>query len=209
MSKTRVLIVEDQLMPAQLFEMIINDSEEFELVSIIDDANLVMEFIDTHKIDLILMDIITKNGANGFIASQKVKSKYPDIKIIVVTSMPECSYIARAKALGIESFWYKDISPEPILNLMKRTIAGEHIYPENTPSLSFGNINSDELTERELEVLRAMTGGYTNTEISEMLFISVATVKSHILSMLQKTGYRNRTELAVKAREKGIVIIDE
>ena len=61
----------------------------------------------------------------------------------------------------------------------------------------------------ELMVLREMTGGYTNTEIGEHLHMSVSSVKTHILNMLNKTGFRNRTELAVRARESGLVILED
>ena len=107
------------------------------------------------------------------------------------------------------SFWYKDASEESILSVMRRTAAGERVYPQDSPELFLGLASSRELTARELEVLREMTGGYTNTEIGERLHMSTGTVKAHILSMLDKTGLRNRTELAVRARESGLVILEE
>ena len=85
---------------------------------------------------------------------------------------------------------------------------GESVYPEASPELRLGLASSYDFTQRELEVLREITGGDTNQEIAESLHLSVATVKSHILNMLEKTGFRNRTELAVRARESGLVILD-
>ena len=122
--------------------------------------------------------------------------------------MPECSYLERARAIGVESFWYKEDANTDLLDVMARTMRGESIYPSATPELRLGPASSCEFTARELEVLREMTGGDTNSEIAERLHMSVATVKSHILSMLGKTGFRNRTELAVRARESGVVILD-
>ena len=87
-------------------------------------------------------------------------------------------------------------------------MVGESVYPDATPELQLGLASSHEFTERELEVLREMTGGDTNQEIAEHLHMSVATVKTHILNMLGKTGFRNRTELAVRARESGLVILN-
>ena len=88
-------------------------------------------------------------------------------------------------------------------------MAGESIYPDAPPELFLGDASSSRFTERELMVLREMTGGYTNTEIGEHLHMSVGSVKTHILNMLNKTGFRNRTELAVRARESGLVILDD
>ena len=91
---------------------------------------------------------------------------------------------------------------------MDRTMAGESIYPDTTPRLKLGDAASDRFTERELEVLRLVVAGETDAGIAEKLFISIRTVKQHIQTLREKTGFRNRTELAVRARESGLVIND-
>lgn len=206
--KYKVMIVEDQTMPRQLFELRIQSSERFELAISIDNAAMADIYCHKYPVDLILMDVITRNGESGLDAAARIKRAFPDIKIVVVTSMPECSYIDRARAIGVESFWYKEEQRESLMEIMERTMNGESIYPDATPELRLGLASSYEFTERELEVLREMTGGDTNQEIAERLHMSVATVKTHILNMLNKTGFRNRTELAVRARESGLVILD-
>ena len=108
----------------------------------------------------------------------------------------------------MESFWYKEDQTSDLMDVMARTMRGESVYPSATPELRLGLASSYDFTTRELEVLREMTGGDTNQEIAVRLHMSVATVKSHILSMLSKTGFRNRTELAVRARESGLVILN-
>lgn len=206
MKKYNVMIVEDQTMPRQLFELFVNSSERYALSISIDDASMADIYCLKYPIDLILMDVVTHGGESGLTAAEHIKRAYPNIKIIIVTSMPECSYIARARKIGVDSFWYKELSRASILEVMDRTMAGEFVYPDAAPELRLGNASSYELTDRELEVLREMTGGDTNQEIADTLHMSVATVKTHILNMLGKTGFRNRTELAVRARESGLVI---
>ena len=206
--KYKVLIVEDQMMPRQLFEDMVNHSDIFELVAGIDNADVADIYCAKESVDLVLMDVLTKNAANGLEAAKRIKSLYPEIKIIIVTSMPEFSYIEKAKSIGVEGFWYKDISTDSILSVMNRVVEGENVYPDRTPELVLGNATSYDFTEKELEVLREMTGGYTNQEIADKVFMSVGAVKAHILNMLEKTGFRNRTELAVRAREIGLVILD-
>ncbi|MCQ2462176.1 MAG: response regulator transcription factor [Clostridia bacterium] len=207
MSKTKVLIVEDQAMPRKMFEMTVKASDDFELAASIDNADLADIYCLNRGVDLIIMDVLTKDGASGLEASKKIKFKFPNIKIIVVTSMPEYSFIDYAKKIGVDSFCYKESMFDNILSVMKRTMDGEKVYPDEVPVISLGAALSTDFTRRELEVLKLMTGGYTNTEIGEKLFISLGTVKTHIQSMLDKTSFRNRTELAVKARESGIVIL--
>lgn len=113
----------------------------------------------THQIDLILMDVCTAMNVSGLEAAEKIKSRFPNIKIIIITSQPECSFIDRARAAGVESFWYKTASAEEILTVMDRTMAGESIYPDNTPSLKLGVADSDKFSDRELEVLRPAAAG--------------------------------------------------
>ena len=87
-------------------------------------------------------------------------------------------------------------------------MAGECIYPDASPPLQLGNITSEALTDRELEVLREVVAGETDAAIAEKLHLSLRTVKGHIQAMRDKTGFRNRTELAVRARDCGLIIND-
>ena len=205
----RVLVVEDQEMPRQLFEIFINSSEEFKHVGSVANAGLALSMCKNQQVDLILMDVMTELGHSGLEAAAEIKQVFPKIKIIIVTSMPEYTWLQRAREIGVESFWYKDGKKTAILDVMKRTMAGESIYPDSTPPLQFGYITSDELTARELEVLREVVAGESDAAIAEKLYMSLRTVKGHIQSMRDKTGFRNRTELAVRARDCGLIIIDK
>ncbi|MBO4501097.1 MAG: response regulator transcription factor [Clostridia bacterium] len=201
-----VLIVEDQDIPRELFEIYINASEKFKHLLSITNASAAISVCRRNRVDLILMDVMTELEHSGLDAAEEIKRDFPQIKIIIVTSMPEYSWLARARQIGVDSFWYKDAHKESILDVMERTMAGERIYPDETPLIRIGNATNREFTERELDVLKELTTGDTNAEIAERLFISVATVKSHILHLMEKTGFKTRTELVSKARGLGIVI---
>ncbi len=203
---TNVLVVEDQAMPRQLFEIFIGSSPNYNLLFSIESAAMADLYCMKHPIDLIIMDVCTAFGASGLDAAERIKQKYPKIKIIIVTSMPEYSYIERAKSIGVDSFWYKEISKEPILELMDRTMAGESVYPDKTPELRLGDASSYDFTERELEVLKELTSGDTDAVIAERLHMSVWTVRDHVKHMMNRTGVDSRTKLAVAAREVGLVI---
>ena len=205
----QVLLVEDDPMARQLLEIYVNKSETYELAGSVESALFAEVFCRTHPVDVILMDVCTAMNANGIDAAQDIKKHLPEIKIIIITSQPECSFIDRAREAGVDSFWYKSATAEEIITVMDRTLSGESIYPDNTPILKIGDTVSERFSERELEVLRLVVAGETDAAIAEKLFISVATVKTHIQSMKNRTGFRNRTELAVKARESGLVICDQ
>ncbi len=204
----RVLIAEDFLITRQLFENIINDAEDFELAASFSTADEAVAYVGKRYVDLVIMDIVMQKGAGGLAAARKIKDIRPETRILIVTSMPEVSYIDKARSIGVESFWYKEIQDQPILDMTRRTVGGESIYPDATPVVRLGNAISTEFTEKETEVLRELTNGASNREIAEMLGISERTVKMHITNMIQKTGFRSRLELAVKARTGGLVIPD-
>jgi len=203
---TRVLIVEDDPMARQLLEMCIRQSGRYELLPSVESAAFTELCCRTNSTDLILMDVCTALHANGIEAAEKIKRSFPNIKIIIITSLADCSFIDRAKKAGVDSFWYKSAPAERILEIMDRTMEGESIYPHETPPLQLGNVTSKALTDRELEVLRLVVEGETDAAIAEKLHVSLRTVKTHIQSMRSKTGFRNRTELAVHARDCGLII---
>ena len=203
-----VLIVEDDPMARKLLEIFVATSDNYHLVPSLDSAAMVELYCMTNHVDLVLMDVCTSMDANGIEAAVKLKKNYPQIKIIIMTSQPEYSYIDQARKIGVESFWYKEPTAEALLKVMDRTVAGESIYPDSAPVTRLGAALSNDFTERELEVLRHVVAGETDAAIAEKLFITVSAVKFHIQNMKNRTGFRNRTELAVKARESGLIICD-
>lgn len=204
----RVLIVEDQEMPRQLFEIFVNSSVNYIHAGSVANAGLALSMCRNQQIDLILMDVMTELGHSGLEAAKEIKQVYPKIKIIIVTSMPEYSWLKRAREIGVDSFWYKDGKKDAILDVMDRTMNGENIYPDSTPLIRIGNSTNHEFTERELGILRELTTGDSNSEIGARIGISASTVKYHVENLLSKTGFRTRTELAAEARSLGIVIKD-
>ena len=203
-----VLIVEDDPMARKLLEIFVSTSEQYHLLPSLDSAAMAELYCMTNRVDLILMDVCTALDANGIEAAEKLKKQYPQIKIIIITSQPEYSYIAHARKIGVESFWYKEPTAEALLKIMDRTMAGESIYPDSAPVTRLGAALSDDFTERELEVLRELVSGKTDAAIAETLCLSVTRVKQHIQRIREKTQFANRTELAVRARESGLVIGD-
>ena len=201
-----VLIVEDDPMARKLMEIFISSSEKYRLLPSLSNAALAEVYCMTNKVDLILMDVITAKNSNGLAAAEKIKKMFPKIKIIIITGMPEYTYITRAKKIGVESFWYKEPVAETLLDVMDQTMNGVSVYPDSTPVMKLGDAFSDDFTERELAVLKEVVSGKTDADIAESMNLSVYTVKQYIKKIREKTNFSNRTELAVRARESGIVI---
>lgn len=205
----KIMIVDDQFISREMFKLYISQCPDYEVVYCVDTAMFADTYVLNSNLDLVIMDILMQDGSNGLDAAKKIKKLKPDLKIIAVTSMPEVSWMNKAKQIGIESFWYKEVSEETILNIIERTLAGESVYPMETPTVKLGMIDSTELTPREIQVLRLLTTGAGNDEIADRLGVSLNTVKTHIKHLLEKTGFTSRTQLAIQARITGFVIEDD
>ena len=203
------MIVDDQFVSREMFKLYISQCPDYEVVYCVDTAMFADTYVLNTKLDLVIMDILMQDGSNGLDAAEKIKKLRPELKIIAVTSMPEVSWMDRAKGIGIESFWYKEVSEKTILEIIERTLNGESIYPIKTPEVKLGMTKSTDLTPREIQVLRLLTTGVENDEIADSLGISLNTVKTHIQHLLDKTGFASRTQLAIQARITGFVIGDD
>ena len=204
--KIKVLIVDDQYVARSFFEIHVEMAKKYELAASLANAEEAVAWCMEHPVDLVIMDVMMKYGLDGLTCARTIKNNNPNIKIIIATSTAESRWIEKAKKANIDSFWFKEYSDIPLTELMDRTMMGESVYPDSQPNPAFGEITKYDLSERELEVLRELTGNLTNDEIAENLHISPYTVKRHIENILAKTGYKSRVELAVNARVLGVVV---
>ena len=202
----KVMIVEDQRMARESMENYINQSDKYSLALSIANAGLAEMSCSVHPVDLILMDVCTENDESGFEAAKRIKERYPGIKIIIVTSMLDYSYIDRAKEVGADSIWFKDVSREELMTVIDRTMAGESVFPEKTPEVRIGQATSYEFSEAEIRVLRLLVEGMTYKQMAEKLNITTDCVKAHISSMLSKTGFTSKTKLAAVVISKKLIV---
>ena len=205
----KVVVADDYRISRTFFEMMVQSNDCYELTASFASALDAAEYCAHNKVDLVIMDVLMRTGIDGLTAAQQIKKQRPEIKIILATSTAESLWEDNARMIGVESFWYKEYSKEPLIEVMNRTMAGESVYPESPANVRLGDIKRVNLTERDLDVLRELTHGYTNEEIADKLGISVNTVRTHVRNMLMKTGYKNRLSLVVNAAMLGIVVNDE
>ena len=123
-----------------------------------------------------------------------------------MTSMPEHSFIQKAKACGCNGFWYKEYGSTALIEVCDRVMNGEYVYPEDTPMIRIGYSNSAEFTSREFDIIRELAQGRKYEEIAADLDITPNTVKYHIKNILQKTGYQNTLQLVAEVVEKRLIL---
>lgn len=203
----RVLIVEDQKMAQENMERIIQNGERYRLAGTLANAADAELFCMHSPVDLILMDVCTAHDENGIEATAVIKKKFPSVKVIIVTSMAEHTFLEKAKAAGADSFWYKDASRGELLSVMDRTMEGERIFPEKTPEVRLGLTTSYELTPSELEVLRALMQSTGDEDAAGMLNCTKSNIRWHLNKILEKTGYRTRMELLIAVAQKNLIIV--
>ena len=202
----KVVIAEDFRMIRETFENTVKRAEGYTLAASFPTAAQAVRYMEKNEADLVLADVLIPGSMSGLKAAEMIKSMKPYVKIIVVTSMPELSYEKRARQIGVEGFWQKEIQEQPILEIMDRVMAGETVYPSEQVEVPIGNAMSTEFTDREAEVLKELVTGASNREIAAKLNMGESTVKMHITNMLQKSGFHSRLELALMARHYGIAI---
>lgn len=198
---THIMIVEDQAMVRKLLESYIEKEPGLVLAASIPGANLAPELCRQQQVDLILMDVQTENRENGLLAAEQIKHEHPQIKIVIVTSLIDAEILRQARKLGADSLWYKDGSQERLMETVRRTMSGEHIFPDTPPVTQIGTAKSSEFTEAEMRVLRCLVQGMSYTATAETLGVDARTVKFHVSNMLQKTNFENKLQLAVAAIE--------
>lgn len=202
----QVLIVEDQKMPRENMIGYVNSSNNYKLAGTLSNAAMAELFCSGHHVDLILMDVCTERDENGLEATAIIKKRFPKIKVIIVTSMVECSFLDRAHEAGADSFWYKDDSEDELLTVMDRTMTGESVFPERTPEVELGLTTSYELTGGEIKVLRLLMESLSYEEIARELGCSERNVRFHLNNVLEKTGYKNKMQLLLAISDKRLII---
>lgn len=170
---------------------------------------LVLEFIP----DVVLMDLIMP-GMDGIETTRRVKALSPRTQVVVLTSYHEDAHIFPALKAGAISYILKDMKVEKLAEAIHRAVQGEVTLHPRVAARVLQNIRGEssgeenlftELTERELDVLKLIANGMTNSQIASKLVISENTVKGHVSNILSKLHLADRTQVAVYAWQKGIV----
>lgn len=203
--KIRVAVVDDQRLARMYVDLFVKSSTRYELAASIPYAEDALAWCRKNKPDLVIMDVMMARGMDGLTAASLLKKEQPQIKIILATSMAQPEWMAQAQAAGIDSFWYKEYSRLPLLEIMDRTVDGESVYADTPPQAMLGSLPTSELTDQQKRLLSCLTLGLPNKEIAERMQISPLTVKSHLEQLMDKTGIHSRTELAVKASRLGLM----
>ncbi|SDP03878.1 two component transcriptional regulator, LuxR family [Klenkia soli] len=217
----RVVLVDDQQMVRAGFRMVIDSQPDLEVVGEAGDGAAAVQLLRRTPADVVLMDI-RMPGTDGIEATRQVTALPEPPRVVVLTTFDLDEYVVAAIGAGASGFLLKDAAPEEMLAALRTVHAGDSVIAASStrrllqhvaPLLRGGAPASPggpdpalaELTPRETEVLVQMAYGASNTEIARGLFVSEATVKTHVGRVLAKTGSRDRVQAVVLAFRSGLV----
>ncbi len=223
MTKIRVLIVDDQALVRAGFRMILESEEDIEIVGEAGDGLEALQAVQELRPDVVLMDIRMPN-LDGLEATRRILDEDADAggdgpRVLMLTTFDLDEYVYEALRACASGFMLKDTPPEQLVAAIHVVASGDALLspaitkrvieefirrPPSTIATAPSPKVAD-LTERELEVLRLIARGMSNAEIGEHLFLSEATVKTHVTRILSKLGLRDRVQAVVVAYESGLV----
>jgi DNA-binding NarL/FixJ family response regulator len=214
---TRILIVDDQALVRAGFRLVLESQKDFDVVGEAADGDEAVDAARRLKPDVVLMDVRMPH-TDGLEATRRILQNGSPIRIVMLTTFDLDEYVYAALRAGACGFLLKDVTPDRLIDAVRLVKSGDALLaPSITrrlieryatrggPSTLQRDIES--LTEREAGVLRLMARGLANQEIGRELFVSEATVKTHIAHIFDKLGVNNRVQAVIAAYQSGLVKI--
>lgn len=213
----RVLLVDDQTLVRTGFRMVLDAHPAVDVVGEAADGRTGLDMCRTLAPDVVLMDV-RMPGMDGIAATELIAENCPQSRVIVLTTFDLDEYAFAALRAGASGFLLKDVGPPELLASIKAVAGGDaaissrvsrrmlELFSQRLPSGPFsgGDEALAALTPREREILSAIAGGLTNTEIGERLVVAESTVKTHVGRILMKLGLRDRVHAVIFAYEHGV-----
>lgn len=204
----RILIVEDHAVVRQGLVALLNTMPEFAVVAQASDGDEGGALFRQHQPDVTLMDLRLPKQ-NGVETIGQIRGEFPEARIIVLTTFDGDEDIYRALQAGAKGYLLKGMDGDVLMEAIRAVHAGKSRIPAPVAERLAGRLSGPVLTERETDVLKQIVLGRSNKEIGTALFISEATVKTHINSLLGKLGVSDRTQAATTALQRGIVHLEQ
>jgi DNA-binding NarL/FixJ family response regulator len=209
----KILLCDDQAVIRDGLEMLLNLEKDIQVIATAQDGAEAVELAEQKHPDLVLMDL-KMPGTNGIEATRQIRAKFPNIKVLVLTTYDDDEWVFDAIRAGASGYLLKDTPREKIIEAVRGTMAGKSFVDPAVAGKLFSQIASNQtqpaslltekLTERETDVLHLIARGFNNGEIASRLHLSEGTVRNHVSAILEKLGVSDRTQAAVIAIQHGL-----
>jgi DNA-binding NarL/FixJ family response regulator len=209
-----VLLVDDQELVRSGFAMLLGAQDDIEVVGEAADGADAITQVDTLRPDVVLMDV-RMPGVDGIEATRRIVEAHPSVRVLVLTTFDLDEYVYAALQAGASGFLLKDATAEELVHGVRVVANGDALLAPSVTRRLIEKVGVsastraapglDDLTAKEREVLEHLATGLSNAEIAGAMFVSEATVKTHVGHVLTKLGVRDRVQAVVLAYESGVV----
>jgi len=213
----RVLIVDDQRLMREGLRTLLELESDLLVVGEADDGQAAVAAYEELEPDVVLMDI-RMPGVDGVEATRRIYQRWPEARILILTTFDDDSYIFEGLRAGAMGYLLKDVSGQELATAVRTVAAGSALIGPSVARKVLAELARasgarrasdlvlpEPLTEREQEILQLVAHGLSNPDIAARLHLAEGTVKNYVTSILQKTGTRDRTEAAVRAKTLGLI----
>ncbi|WP_425392794.1 response regulator [Ekhidna sp.] len=205
MSTIKILIADDHQIVIDGLKLVLSAREELKVVSEASNGVEVLEYLENHRVDVVVLDI-NMPEMDGIKCAKKVKTLYPKTKVIILTMYAQKSFVEEIVKIGIDGCLLKNNTGKELCDAIIRVHEGKSYYDQIQ---NFNKSDADHkefsLSEREVEIIRKLGDGMTSAQISDDLFISEHTVKTHRKNILRKLNLHSSSELIQYALNNGII----
>lgn len=202
--KKKIMLIEDQTLLNNMLQKVL--SNDYDIVCSCTSAKDMLTLYQKYTPDLILTDVVTKDGANGIEYSKEVKEKYGNkVKILAITGVPDITFLDNAKKYNLDGLIYKDIDTNALLTSIKQILNGYTLFPDNY-IYNEENEKFKNLSSKEVKIIKLLCEAMDREDIAKELNITSGTLKNYITNILNKMEFDSISKLTIFCVSNGYIV---
>jgi DNA-binding NarL/FixJ family response regulator len=207
LSATRIVLVDDHRVVARSLQSYLESFPDMQVVGIASSGEELLAHLAEWNPEIVIQDLLLPGGIDGIETTRRVRERAPAVRVIALTASMDEARMAGVLSAGAAGYVRKDADPEILLAAVRAVARGRTFIDPSVSGRFFHG--AEELTRRELEVLRLMVDGRSNKEIASALEIGDQTVKTHVANVLGKLHADNRAQAVTQALKRGLIGLQE
>jgi len=215
MTTMNIILADDHRIFRDGLKSLLSENNRINIIGETSSGSELLEMLKTQHPDVVIVDI-TMKGMSGIEVSRQITSLYPDIKIMILSMHTNEEFVVNSIKAGAKAYLPKDTSKEELLDAINALYEGNEYFSKmvldnflksyiKKVKAEENLVENEELTQREIEILRLAAGGLSNKEISDQLFISIKTVDAHKNHIMQKLKLKNTAAMVIYAIKNKII----